>query len=338
MEEAEAACVRLVNLACFAGKWGKLAQLGRGTSRRDVMVEVSSTHKPAVNHISGSRKCRCSFFGHAWIQGLERFPDGTIVHSKRVKEETLWWLWIPAQQTSSTPAISISRKSLRNENIAHFHASAEIAAAVIAAASFDDRNNKRKDMLSRVNVQESFARRHWRRFVHSLTENRRSNSDERVNDIEQYLCNLGPRGGDADKQEFVEACFDVLRGDSDDMITQKTWNTIAWQRRQLYNVRITLAVLLNKGVIKTTLTKEKATKKYVRDLSGRLEAIVDKVSDRLWQIPKIRDMLFSSGDELIHAFFQEGHSLLLYNVVHNHRNGRDLEAIAQALEDPSVIL
>lgn len=49
-------------------------------------------------------------------------------------------------------------------------------------------------------------------------------------------------------------------------------------------------------------------------------------------------MLFSSGYELIHAFFQEGHSLLLYNVVHNHRNGRDLEAIAQAIEDPSVIL
>ena len=57
----------------------------------------------------------------------------------------------------------------------------------------------------------------------------------------------------------------------------KTLNTIAWQRRQLNNVRITLAVLLNKGVIKTTLTKEKATKKYVRDLNGRLEAIVDKV-------------------------------------------------------------
>lgn len=252
-----------------------------------------------------------------------------------MKEEMLC---IPAQQTSSTPAISISRKSLRNENIAHFHTSPEIAAAIIAAASFDDRNNKRKDMLSRVNVQESFARRHWRRFVHFLTEDRQSNSDERMNDIEQYLCNLGPRGGDADKQELVGACFDVLRGDSDDMTTQKTLNTIAWQRRQLNNVRITLAVLLNKGVIKTTLTKEKATKKYVRDLSGRLEAIVDKVSHRLWQIPKVRDMLFSSGDELIHAFFQEGHSLLLYNVVHNHRNGRDLEAIAQAIEDSSVIL
>lgn len=96
---------------------------------------VAESHKPAVNHISGSRKCRCSFFGHAWIQDLEQFPDGTIVrHSKRVKEEMLC---IPAQQTSSTPAISISRKSLRNENIAHFHTSPEIAAAVIAAASFD---------------------------------------------------------------------------------------------------------------------------------------------------------------------------------------------------------
>ena len=97
-------------------------------------------------------------------------------------------------------------------------------------------------------------------------------------------------------------------------------------------------MLTNKGVIKTTLSKEKATKKYVRDLNGRLEAIVDKVSDRLWQIPKVRNMLFSSGDELIHAFFQEGQSLLLYNVVHNVRNDRDLEAIAQAIEDPSVIL
>ena len=85
----------------------------------------------------------------------------------------------------------------------------------------------------------------------------------------------------------------------------KTLNTIAWQRRQLNNVRITLAVLLNKGVIKTTLTKEKATKKYVRDLNGRLEAIVDKVSDRLWQIAKVRGMLFSPGDELIHAFFMK---------------------------------
>lgn len=160
--------------------------LGRGTSRRAVMVEVSSTHKPAVNHISGSRKCRCSFFGHAWIQDLEQFPDGTIVrHSKRVKEEMLC---IPAQQTSSTPAISISRKSLRNENVAPFHTSPEIAAAVIAAASFDDRNNKRKDMLSRVNVQESFARQHWHRFIlFFLTEDRRSNSNEQVNDIKQYL-------------------------------------------------------------------------------------------------------------------------------------------------------
>lgn len=61
-----------VNLACFAGKWRKLAQLGRGTSRRDVMVEVSWTHNPAVNHISGSRKCQCSFFGRAWIQAGER--------------------------------------------------------------------------------------------------------------------------------------------------------------------------------------------------------------------------------------------------------------------------
>ena len=99
-----------------------------------------------------------------------------------------------------------------------------------------------------------------------------------------------------------------------------------------------MAILTNRGVIKTTLTKEKATKKYVCDLNGRLEAIVDKVSDRLWQIAKVRGMLFSPGDELIHAFFHEGHSLLLYNVVRNHRNGRDLEAIAQAIEDPSVIL
>lgn len=33
------------------------AQLGRGTFRRDVMVEVSSTHNPAVNHISGLWAC-----------------------------------------------------------------------------------------------------------------------------------------------------------------------------------------------------------------------------------------------------------------------------------------
>ena len=139
------------------------------------------------------------------------------------------------------------------------------------------------------------------------SEDRRNNSN--ASEIRQYLCNLRPKGCDTDKQELVGACFDVRHGDGDDMFIWEALNTIAWQRRQLNNVRITLAMLTNKGVIKTTLSKEKATKKYVRDLNGRLEAIVDKVSDRLWQIPKVRNMLFSSGDELIHAFFQEGHSL-----------------------------
>ena len=80
-------------------------------------------------------------------------------------------------------------------------------------------------------------------------------------------------------------------------------NTIAWQRRQLNNVRITLAVLLNKGVIKTTLTKEKATKKYVRDLNGRLEAIVDKVKRSTLANRKGPGHALFIGRELIHAFF-----------------------------------
>lgn len=77
-----------VNLACYASRWKSLARLG---GSRDVMVEVSSKKREtSKNHISGSRRCRCSFFGHAWIQEVNKFPDGNIVqHTKRIKEEML---------------------------------------------------------------------------------------------------------------------------------------------------------------------------------------------------------------------------------------------------------
>lgn len=110
-------------------------------------------------------------------------------------------------------------------------------------------------------------------------------------------------------------------------LSEKPLNTIAWQRRQLNNVRITLTILANKGLIKTTLSQKKATEKYVRDLDGRLEVIVEKASDRLWQIPKVQDMLFSKKD-----------SLLLYNVVHNYKSDQNLERIALTIDDPSVVL
>ena len=174
------------------------------------------------------------------------------------------------------------------------------------------------------------------KFVNRFKSEDRENNhetDERISEIRQYIHHLGPKCNDADKQELVGTCFDVLRGDGNDTLIWQTLNTIAWQRCQISDVKATLACLKNKGFIKTNLSQKKATKKFARDLDDPSEAILSKVHGRLWEIPKVRDMLFSSGDDKIHAFFQEGFSLLLCNVLYNYRNDRNLEDIARFIED-----
>lgn len=123
--------VLFINLACYAGSWGQLTRLG---ANRNIMVEAaSSERRTSRNHISPSLKCRCSFFGHALIQELKRFPDGLIVeHTERIKEEMKH---IPAKQQCPRARFFFSSRSIRSNLMTDFLSSPRIVQQVLNASS-----------------------------------------------------------------------------------------------------------------------------------------------------------------------------------------------------------
>lgn len=64
--------ILLVNLACYSDHWRKLASLG---GHQQITVETASLPSEiSRNHLSKSRRCRCSWFRHAWITEWKRYP------------------------------------------------------------------------------------------------------------------------------------------------------------------------------------------------------------------------------------------------------------------------
>lgn len=106
------------------------------------------THEVAEYHISGLRRCWCSFIDHAWIQELNRFQMALLCSIPSRLRVRCWY------QTSLTPGFSVSRRSLRKKKVAHFP-QFPCNSWSSHNSSFNRWARQGKEMLSWVNV-ESF--------------------------------------------------------------------------------------------------------------------------------------------------------------------------------------
>lgn len=320
--------VLFASLACFAGSWKKLARLG---GCRDAIVELSSSaDQMSINHRSGS----------AWIQELNKFPDGNIVrHTKRIRVEMKH---APANQTSSTPKFAFSHFFIRKKPMTHFLNSPTIVQAVLSASTFEEREKERKEMLSRIRT-DSRAKRYWNRFADSLGfgDHTSNELDDGVREIRSYLRELGSETNAGNRVDLVSACYDVLGGDGGETLKQQTLNTIVWQHCQMTLVEATLKYLKQEGLIGTILSQKKMARIYAHELDGLSRKTFLAVQNRLWEITCIRDLLHSSGDDKVSVIFPDGYDLLLHNVMFNHRDAPTLERIACAIEEfmsPSTVV
>lgn len=105
-----------------------------GDNGGSVIITIRGIHK-STNHHSKSGRCPCSFFGHAGIAELKRYPGGLVLaHTRRIREEMIH---IPASQKSSTPRFALSSPSLRKQHMTHSLTSPNIVQAILSASSFE---------------------------------------------------------------------------------------------------------------------------------------------------------------------------------------------------------
>lgn len=338
--------VLFINLACYSGSWGQLTRLG---ANRNIMVEAaSSERRTSRNHMSASLKCRCSFFGHALIQELKRFPDGLIVeHTERIKEEMKH---IPPKQRCPSARFFFSSRSIRSNLMTDFLSSPGIVQQVLNASSPEKRDKERRADLSKVK-QDALPIRYWKRLFGDLTGNAEakgiskireysstgdltSNSElDAISRIRKYVNNLGSAANDGNHIELVSACYDVLRGDGNAELIQAIKNTITWQEDQIKLVQKVLDHLKNQGLLRHTLSEKAAGKRSTRRLDDTSRKTLVQVRQRLLKIASVRNLLRSDADKAVPVLYQEGFDFLLQNIIFNYSGIDSLERMAREIEE-----
>ena len=313
--------ILFVNLACFSGKWGALAKkMDREGRGHETLIETaSSSSETSQNHRSMSNRVRCSFFGCAFVNELVTFPDATIrERTRRIREEMEC---LPAGQNSSTPQCFPAPRGLLSSGITQFISTPNILQSILNSVSTDQRDKARLKIIARGR-QKSRAKRYLKKFLNLFgMSDLISNSSNSMADvgaliIRNYVDELGPSANAGEKSDLVDACFDALNGVGGDELKQQVVLTIMWQRRQLSLVGDHLLDLKTRGYLSRLLDLDKTAKESTRELDDSSLEIYTATHDRLWSLPCVRELLYSSGD-LVPILFQDGFNFLLQNIFFN---------------------
>lgn len=130
---------------------------------------------------------------------------------------------------------------------------------------------------------------------------------------------MGPNAYAGEKSDLVEVCFDALKGMGGQNLKEQVVRTIMWQRRQLSLVGEHRLDLKTQGYLYRFLDLEKVAKESTRELDDSSLKVYTDTHDRLWSMPCVRGLLYSSGDLVPFFFFfsQDGFNFLLQNIFFN---------------------
>ena len=155
--------------------------------------------------------------------------------------------------------------------------------------------------------------------------------------IKKYLDKLGGNANAGERSGLSTACYEVLQDPEHDELKQQTVNTILWQDKQMLLVKGTLEYLKKEGHLAKCLSP-KAANRTLRRSGGddNSRPVMEKIRLRFLDISNVRNLLRTSGRDVLSIFYQDAFNWLLGNVLWDSLHYPThfyLEETAHAIED-----
>ena len=305
--------ILFINLVCFSKKWGALAnKLEEGQVQEILTETASSSLEASKNHRTMSNRAHYSCVRCAFVNEIVIYPDTTVrEHTQRIREEMKC---LPDDDNRIIPQCFPAPRGLLSGATTQFISIPNMLQYILTIVSIEDMAKAQLKIRQAVRAKQCLKKLLDFFGIRDLVSNNKTDAGAVL--IRNYIDELGPNAYAGEKSDLVEACFDALKGAEGQNLKEQVVHTIMWQRRQLSLVSEHLLDLKIRGYLSTLLDLEEVAKESARELDDTSLKVYTDTHDRLWSIPCVRGLLYSSGN-LVPICFQDGYNFLLQNIFFN---------------------